>query len=780
MGSKGGDREVYDFLTTLDYGICHGPIDALNEITIKDRSALQGPISTRQDVVIAKPDLFGGDEGEGGPQGTVEVYIGDDVQTASTDMAARVGLTPSTMPGYRGLAHLFFRGVAGLGFNWTSNNPYLPPAKVSVTRTPVGLSADQRVWPIIGIDENGDYILAVEGDAFAVAGEVDRTKLPDTNGAAILYELMTNTVWGKGEPLAEMNTDSYETCAATLKAEHFGMSMKFMRQDSVEKFTAEVLDHIKAVQYQDPATGLWTLKLIRGDYDVAWLPTFDPSNCTAENIKTRLWGETISQIVVSFTDPVSEKPETVEAQNSANIAIQGGLSSEERDYYAVRNPYLAKELADRDVAESSRALTSATIYADQLASNLVPGGVLILTWPEEEILKMACRVAKIDYGTAKDRRVKIDVVEDVFATPSFGVATAPQAALGQSVDPQPVDPDRVFIMTPPLPPMLSQGVDPDDLDLNYPRSFAAFMVGSSDTPFVTIDAQAQKTLGNGTVGVGSVAVFRPTESRALGVVFTPEIRSVIGGDEIFSLLFGNEAVGDLLVIGDSDANHEIVMLDSFDDGANEWTVLRAVYDTLPGDWEATDLLWVFPRTLDGQERVSGSAVAYNFLPRTVLGSLLLEDSTAHVFTPDDRPHRPFRPAFVTVDGNAWDADTQFLGGTAPATITLTWRDRNRLGEDAVAMAWDDIAATPEPGQTTTIRFRSSDTLELEYEETDLTGGTADIDLSNLANFRFYDVEFVAVRDGIESFRATTVKLEIEQLGYGNNYGFDYGENDGDV
>ena len=51
-------------------------------------------------------------------------------------------------------------------------------------------------------------------------------------------------------------------------------------------------------------------------------------------------------------------------------------------------------------------------------------------------------------------------------------------------------------------------------------------------------------------------------------------------------------------------------------------------------------------------------------------------------------------------------------------------------------------------------------------------------LNDAASFRFYEVEVVAVRDGEESFHNGRASLEVERLGYGNNYGYDYDENDG--
>lgn len=110
-GGKGGQTaEVYDFLMSLDYAICHGPIDALNALVVKDKIAWQVPVEKNAVVKISEKELFGGDDAEGGMVGTMEVYLGGWDQYASPELAVRFGLASADCVGYRGLAHLFFRG----------------------------------------------------------------------------------------------------------------------------------------------------------------------------------------------------------------------------------------------------------------------------------------------------------------------------------------------------------------------------------------------------------------------------------------------------------------------------------------------------------------------------------------------------------------------------------------------------------------------------------------------------------------------------------------------
>jgi hypothetical protein len=623
MGKSKQKRKVYDYFMSMDYGMCHGPVDSINAIEIKEKDAWVGPAMSDGEAAVNNGDLFGGDDGEGGPIGTVELYMGDYDQVMSDALAARHGLTATTAPGYRGIAHVFFRGGAatgdpganegvysgGLGnfgtilfglfygnvvnssgFRWTSNNPYLPPAVINATRGPKGLT-ESLIYPIVGMDEAGEYIIAGAGDAFIVdadsgARSLDRTRLPDANPAAMVFEAMTNSDWGKGEPLAAFDIASYEACAATFKAEHFGLTMLYMQQDSIENYVSEVLDHVLAVQYQDPTTGLWTLKAIRDDYNIGDCLVLTPQNCTVSSLRTKTWGETINDIKVSYTDPVSGDEETVTAQNLANIAIQGGVVSDPRDYHGIRNPYLAKFVAERDVASSSRALLTATVSVNREAYNQRPADVVVLVWPEEEVDHVPFRVMGVNYGKPKDRTIVLELVEDVFGTAPLRRAAASQPVIDYDLDPLPKNPDTLFLMTPPLPPLIRGGLDVEELDANYPQSEVQFLISDSTVEFLETQVESAGVLPNGALGQVIIGTVPPSFPVSLDAGLGKETRSVLSGGVISTVTGALGEIGDLFVIGSDEARHELIMLDSYSTEDEAWTVLRGMYDTVPLDWAA--------------------------------------------------------------------------------------------------------------------------------------------------------------------------------------------------
>lgn len=111
----------------------------------------------------------------------------------------------------------------------------------------------------------------------------------------------------------------------------------------------------------------------------------------------------------------------------------------------------------------------------------------------------------------------------------------------------------------------------------------------------------------------------------------------------------------------------------------------------------------------------------------------------------------------------------------PATIDISWANRNRLMEDSLPPRLTAGNVTPEVGQTTTIRVRDAYDEALVVEHTGITGTTYTLDLSPLTGYRHFRIDLIAERDGFESLQFMGIHLIlVRATGYGNGYGFDYG------
>ncbi|MBE0328533.1 hypothetical protein IHE72_26835, partial [Klebsiella pneumoniae] len=138
------------------------------------------------------------------------------------------------------------------------------------------------------------------------------------NPAHILVECATNRDWGRQLALADdLNLDSYRAAADTLYEEGFGLCFRYNRQDSLDTFVQQILDHVGAVQYADLETGKLTLKLLRGDYNVNDLPlfTYDNGIIAVQDDDSASTTSNPNEIVVTWNDPVTNADGEVRAQN---------------------------------------------------------------------------------------------------------------------------------------------------------------------------------------------------------------------------------------------------------------------------------------------------------------------------------------------------------------------------------------------------------------------------------------------------------------------------------
>lgn len=93
MSSKGGGGDQiigYRYFMSLLMGLCRGPVDEVTEIKVSGRTAWTGAVTENTNTEIDAGNLFGGDDKEGGIDGTLFVAMGasdqvlDDGQASAT------------------------------------------------------------------------------------------------------------------------------------------------------------------------------------------------------------------------------------------------------------------------------------------------------------------------------------------------------------------------------------------------------------------------------------------------------------------------------------------------------------------------------------------------------------------------------------------------------------------------------------------------------------------------------------------------------------------------
>lgn len=241
------------------------------------------------------------------------------------------------------------------------------------------------------------------------------------NPAHIIYECLTNRVWGRGLSPDRLDMSSFVATANQLYAENFGLCMKWTRKDTIENFVQGVIDHIGGTIYVSRTTKLYTLKLIRADYVFNDLPVFDTesgilniSDATVASI-----GSSVNAVEVKYHDWVTDEDRTVAVKNSAAIVAAGGVVNQvSRDFTGIPVPQLALQVAQRELRAVSTSLRKFTVVMDRRGEDFQSGDVFAIQDPKRGIPKMAVRVGRVDDGTLTDGKITLTVVQDVFSFPT--------------------------------------------------------------------------------------------------------------------------------------------------------------------------------------------------------------------------------------------------------------------------------------------------------------------------------------------------------------------------
>ncbi|MEJ5169747.1 MAG: phage tail protein, partial [Fimbriimonadales bacterium] len=390
---SGGGKGSQEYTVGYWYGLgahlalCHGPLDAITEIRVGERVAWSGNVTGNTTITIDNPNLFGGEEREGGVQGPVDILMGRPTQGRNAYLQERLG---ADIPAFRGVVSLILRRV------WVAAmNPYIKPWSVRAKRVP-------RQW-------------------YAAKAEISG----DANPAHIVRECLTNGEWGMGYPTSDIDDASFTAAADTLHAEGFGLSLLWNKEETIEDFILSVLRHVDGLLYVHPRTGLFTLKLARADYTLSSLPTFDPGNILRIEEFTRpSWGEITNQVTVVYRDGATDKDGSVTVQDIAAVQLNGGVVATTVNYPGISRAELANRVAMRELKQLSSSLAKCTFVANRQASGLNIGDVLKLSWPPYGIDQMVMRVARIAYGELANGAVRVECVQDIFGLPQ-SVYSAP-------------------------------------------------------------------------------------------------------------------------------------------------------------------------------------------------------------------------------------------------------------------------------------------------------------------------------------------------------------------
>lgn len=717
----------YNYLFSIHMGIGRGPVNEIAEIRVGDVTLIDTPICIAEGgqlVTLNKPDLFGGEQKEGGIKGPMYVYNGARDQVLQPALNSNVGKLPAIadmlggdVPNFRGVVSIWYDGLV------CSLNPYPKEWSFRIRRSTAGWWNESPWYPAkatIVLESNGKPIFAM-------------------NPAHMLYEINTNPEWGRGMPPEVINENSYINAANQLCDERFGLCIPWFRQEGIKDFIPVIINHIGAVQYIDRSTGQLTLRLIRADYVEADLPLYTPDTGLLAIEDDDASGEdtAYNEIIVKGFDPTTKEAIALRYHNLASIDALGEIISNTVEYNGLPTRDLVARVAQRE-AMLQLPLRRMTLTMDRRAWRIAPGMPFKISHPGKGIANMVVRAGEITDGTLINGQVQIKVVQDVFAMPSTTYI-------------QPTDP----IWTPPN---MQAVASPESrlLEANY-RDY-----------YRRSEAADREALSVGTSIVGMVAKAPPNVSNqgydiATKVSLEDDYETFFNGgftawltlkDSLLPLdaeMTVEEANIDAFMLEFqpgmvAQIDDEQLQIETFDPDTGIAAVRRGVADTLPQNHMAGETIWLVDDEIvsDGKEYEDGETVYGKALTRTSTDLLDIYEAEESSVQVDQRVMRPYPPGNLKVDG----VSVYLVNGEHPEPV-LTWAHRDRIVQADQAIGHGEGSVGPEVGTTYTIRvFDLVDDAYALREDTGIVGDN----WTYTADMQYEDGNPLAVWIEIESVR----------------------------
>ena len=290
----------------FDLALCAGAVDSISQIRVNDKIVMESgqngvPVTGLSDAggadgvdyFIDLPDLEGGHKKGGGVQGNLKFYNGNASTNISPYLVDKSGSNSDLVPGYPGLSRVVWEG----GY--------------------VGERTTIGDW---------DFVVHNYPNPLGLTGGKERinTVSPSGHGDAnplnILYSILNNEDYGLGISEDLIDIASFQAAADVCFTEGLGFSYLIQSGQKAETAVREITEHINCFMFQN-FEGKFEIKLVRDDYTVGALPTFDPTNViSVDSLTKSAWGKTQNSAMCEYVDWVDNfKSTNAVAHDLGNI-----------------------------------------------------------------------------------------------------------------------------------------------------------------------------------------------------------------------------------------------------------------------------------------------------------------------------------------------------------------------------------------------------------------------------------------------------------------------------
>lgn len=246
----------------------------------------------------------------------------------------------------------------------------------------------------------------------------------DANPAAILFELLTNKLWGLGLEVEKLDIPSFIQASQFFFAERIGMSFGMESQSSAADAVDMVRSHVNTAL-------LWVGDKLYCrcilDRTAAYTPRFvmDSDNISEVQHVRPTWVAAVNELRGTFSNRHNNfQSEIVQAQDDASIQSIGRTHSQAVNFPAFSNRDVTERTVQRMLFEMSYPAAILKFKMNRANSELYPTAFLELRWNEGSANPVTTywRVSEISDADTEGGTINVTALEEPYATPIEGTS----------------------------------------------------------------------------------------------------------------------------------------------------------------------------------------------------------------------------------------------------------------------------------------------------------------------------------------------------------------------
>lgn len=242
------------------------------------------------------------------------------------------------------------------------------------------------------------------------------------NPAAILWEIFTNTLWGRGMSPDDLDVDSFRTAAQFFEANQIGMDFHLQTQNLVSDAIDTIRQHVSTMVI--PVGGILKCVCLL-DRSSAYSPRI---RITSENVIepefTRPdWVGTVNEVRATFQNRLNNfQDEVAVAQDDGNLATIGRTNSTKMSLPAFGCRDVADRMVRMLIQQVAQPQAQLKFQMNRFESRLVPGDFLEFVWTEwsEGPTTTYWRVVEVSDVDEDGAGIAVTCTEDLYSTPIEG------------------------------------------------------------------------------------------------------------------------------------------------------------------------------------------------------------------------------------------------------------------------------------------------------------------------------------------------------------------------